>query len=377
MNKKKFILCVLTLLFCQAAANLALAKTVKIALVIPMSGNYMGYGNQLLAGAAQAAKDLNAQGGILGDTLEIIPYNDKCEVPMAISIAKKLATDESIPAVIGHVTSAATIAAMEHYASANKLMITATATNPNITAQNIATVFRISGKDETQSQVIAKFIAEQLQLKRIAILHEQDLYGKDLADLVMAKLAQLEIHPVLYQSIPRGKKDYTGVIKKFQELATDSVFFAALYPDVGNLAKAMHKAQLQIPLITGDGIALNSFVTATGNRHAAAAVIMSFGNDGKSLQQNAKVIAAMRKQHLETNGYSMYAYCAVQAIAAAMQATKSTNGKDLAAWLHQNTVDTVLGLKSWDTNGDIIDAEYKMYIWNNYGNYQPIANIKK
>ena len=72
----------------------------------------------------------------------------------------------------------------------------------------------------------------------------------------------------------------------------------------------------------------------------------------------------------------MYAYSAVQAIASAMQATKSPNGKDLAAWLHQNKVDTVLGQKAWDTNCDIIDGDYKMYIWNNNGSYQQIAPRK-
>ena len=80
----------------------------------------------------------------------------------------------------------------------------------------------------------------------------------------------------------------------------------------------------------------------------------------------------MRQAHLETNGYTLYAYAAVQAIAASLQDTKNTHGKTLAKWLHNNTVPTILGQKAWDTNGDIIDTEYKMYIWQDFGKYKPL-----
>ncbi len=372
MHKRKILFCWIFLL-AQTTCNLALAKTIKIALVIPITGNYAGYGNQLLAGASQAVKNINKLGGILGDELEVIPYDDKCQVSIANTISKKLAKDPKIHAIIGHVTSSTTLAAMDNYAKAGKLMITATATNPQITQKNIPTIFRISGRDDRQGIIIAKFITNELQSKRIAILHDQDTYGQDLADYVIEQLAALDQHPVLYQGIPRGTKDLSKLINKFKELEIDAIFFAALYPDVGNLAKAMHKEQLQIPLLTGDSIALNSFVIAAGGRHAATAIMMSFGKDAKNISKSLKIIEEMRKAHLETNGYTMYAYSAVQAIATTMQATKSTNGQKLSEWLHHHTVDTVLGLKSWDTNGDIIDADYKMYIWNNYGKYQEIS----
>jgi branched-chain amino acid transport system substrate-binding protein len=352
--------------------NFATAKTIKIALVIPLSGNYTGYGNQLLAGAAQAVKDINKTGGILGDTLEIVPYDDKCQPAIAGNIAKELAKDQHIHAIIGHVTSATALAALDNYAEAKKLFFTVTATNPQITQKNIPTVFRVSGRDDHQGLAIAKFIAHNLHSKRIAILHDQDLYGKELADYVIEHLALLEQHPVLYYGVPHGTKNFSKIIAKFKELAIDAVFFAGLYPEVGNLAKAMHTQHLQIPLISGDGIALNSFVITAGNRHATTSVIMSFNQDAKTISNSLPIIEKMRKSHLETNGYTLYAYSAVQAIAAAMQATKSANGIKLAKWLHSNTVNTALGVKSWDTNGDIINAEYQMYIWNNDGHYKPL-----
>ena len=45
----------------------------------------------------------------------------------------------------------------------------------------------------------------------------------------------------------------------------------------------------------------------------------------------------------------------------------------LSLWLHQNKVDTILGEKSWDTNGDVINSEFTMYIWDENGKYWPIS----
>lgn len=368
--KKILILNIILLL--AIASNLVLANTINIALVIPLTGNYAGYGTQLLAGAAQAVKEINNSGGVLNNTLEIIPYDDKCLPKLASTIAKQLAKNQNIHAIIGHVTSATTLAALDNYAHAKKLLITATATNPQITQKNITTVFRMTGRDDNQGLVIAKFLANDLQSNRIAIVHEQDLYGKELANYVIEHLTTFAKQPILLYEVPRGTKDYTKLLAKLQALKIDAVFFAALYPEVGNLANAMQTQQLQIPLITGDSIALNSFITAAGNRQAITSVIMCFGNDGKNIATNSSLIQKMRNAHLEVNGYSLYAYSAVQAIAAAIQATKSTNGVKLANWLHHNTVNTALGLKAWDTNGDIIDAEFKMYLWNKERYYQPL-----
>jgi len=172
MNSLRKTLILLLILWAQIHNNIAYAKSIKIALVIPLTGNYSGYGRQLLAGTAQAVKDINKLGGILGDTIEIIPYDDKCQPNLAATISKKLAADRNIHAIIGHVTSATTLASLDNYAIAKKLLLTVTATNPQITQKNIPTVFRMSGRDDRQGHIIAKFIVDELQSKRIAILHD-------------------------------------------------------------------------------------------------------------------------------------------------------------------------------------------------------------
>lgn len=343
--------------------TVATAPPIRIAFVGPFTGTYAAYGTQLLSGAMQAVTDLNNSEALKGVKLEIVPIDDQCNPEIAVSQAEKIIEDKDIAVVIGHVCSAPTLATMKIYAKANMLVITPTATNPQITQHNIPTLFRMTGNDEQQSTVAANFIVTKLHSKRVAIIHDQELYSRDLADLVSEKLAQHNAAPILYQAIPRGTKNFTALVKKLKHLKADAIYFAGLYPEVSGLAQALQVLELQIPLISADGIALNKFVSAVGGPRMANSVLMTFVQDPNTLVSSKTVIHNMQQQHLETTGYALYAYATVQSIAKAIESTNNTNGASLANWLHHHEVDTVLGKKSWDTNGDIINAEFKIYMW--------------
>lgn len=358
---KNLITAIVISFVCCSYCQNAYADNIKIALVGPFTGPYSAYGTLLLSGAIQAANDINHKGGLKGVQLEIIPIDDQCSPDIAIKQAEVIIKHRQYQAVIGHVCSAATLATSSVYARANILMITPTATNNKITQNNHSTVFRMTGTDQQQSMTAANFIAKNLKSKRIAILHDQELYSKDLADLVSENLIRLNISPVLYQGIPRGTRNFTPIIKKLKSLNADAIYFAGLYPEVAALTKTLNILQLQMPLITADGVALNKFISTVGGAQLANSVLMTFADNPRSILSSQTVIKNMQKNKLETTGYALYTYAAVQVIANAIDNTNTTDSITLANWLHQHEVNTVLGKKSWDTNGDIINSSFNMY----------------
>ncbi|STL23444.1 Leucine-specific transport system [Escherichia coli] len=55
-------------------------------------------------GARQAIKDINAKGGIKGDKLVGVEYDDACDPKQAVAVANKIVND-GIKYVIGHLCS--------------------------------------------------------------------------------------------------------------------------------------------------------------------------------------------------------------------------------------------------------------------------------
>ena len=129
------VLCALTLaLILSAGMALAFALTlpdnsIKIALAGPASGPLAQYGQIQNTAAQLAIEDINNAGGINGQQLKAVIYDDACDPKQAISVAKKIAND-NIQFVVGHVCSGATQAASKIYEAEGILMITSSASRP-------------------------------------------------------------------------------------------------------------------------------------------------------------------------------------------------------------------------------------------------------
>ncbi len=98
---------------------------------------------------------------------------------------------------------------------------------------------------------------------------------------------------------------------------------------------------------------------------------MTFGKDPRTIPAGKAVIEKFRGAGFEPEGYTLYAYASIQAIAAAYNAVGKDNEK-ASAWLKSNSVDTVMGPKAWDGKGDLKVSDYVVYQWDDKGKYHQL-----
>ncbi|MGD9591321.1 MAG: branched-chain amino acid ABC transporter substrate-binding protein, partial [Candidatus Berkiella sp.] len=323
--------------------TILLADPIKIGIAGPLSGPYAAFGDQMWHGAKQAVEDINKQGGINGNKIELIKADDACEPKQAVAVAHRLVDNDNVSAVIGHFCSSSTMPASQIYADANTVMITPASTNPQITDRGLKTVFRTCGRDDQQGVVAANYIHDKLKAKHVAVIHDKDTYGKGLADAMKAELEKLGSKVVLYEGLTRGEKNFNALVTKLKDDNADAVYFGGLHTEAGPLLRQMREQDVKAPFISGDGIVSEDFVSSAGGPQIVDGVYMTFGTDARNNPRSKTVLEAFRKQGVEPEGYTLYTYAALQAIAKAIEATKSTDGEKLAQWLHQNKVDTVMG----------------------------------
>ncbi len=349
-----------------------LFSAIKIGLAGPFTGAYAAFGEQLWNGATLAAQQINQEGGINGQQIELIKADDACEPKQAITIANRLANYNKVNAVIGHFCSSSTIPASDVYADEQILMITPASTNPLVTQRGLKNVLRICGIDSQQGTIAAHFIKEKLKAKKLAVLHDKDTYGKGLSDAMKQEAEKLGVKIVLYEGITRGDKDFNAVITKIKQSEADCVYFGGMHGEAGPLVRQLREQENEIPFVSGDGIASQEFVISAGGPQMVRGVYMTFGADPRHLAASKAIVAAFHKEGIEPEGYTLYAYAALQVISEAMKQTKSTNGEILTVWLETHPVDTVIGKKSWDQKGDLKETDYVMYRWNSKGSYEPV-----
>lgn len=344
-------------------------NTVKIGVAGPFTGPNAAFGEQLWTGATEAAAALNANGGINGKQIELVQADDACEPKQAVAVANRLVDQDKVAAVVGHFCSSSTIPASEIYDEADILSMATGSTNPEVTERNLPTVTRICGRDDQQAEVIGEFIANTLKAKRIAVIHDKDTYGRGVADATRTEAAKYGVETVLYDGVTRGERDFNALVTKIKAANIDAVFFGGLYAEAGTLVRQIREQGLKVPYVSVDGIVDPAFVTAAGGPQYAQGVYMGFPADPRKMESSKAIVAKLVAEGKKSDGFTLYSYSAVQAVSAAIAATNSTKGTELAKWLKQNKVHTVLGDKEWNEKGDLRTPDYVMYQWDKDGNY--------
>jgi branched-chain amino acid transport system substrate-binding protein len=153
---------------------------VLIGVAAPLTGVRAWIGAGAQEGADAVVADVNAKGGVLGQRLKMISVDDYCAGDQSIAAARKLVAS-TVVAVFGHPCSGAAIPAAAVYAEAGILMISNLATNPRLTEQGFANVFRVVGRDDVQGRIAGDFLVERFGKGRLAILHDGETYGRGLA----------------------------------------------------------------------------------------------------------------------------------------------------------------------------------------------------
>lgn len=350
---------------------------VKIGVAGPMTGANAAFGEQYMKGAQAAADVNNKAGGINGEQIKLVAGDDACEPKQAVAVANRLADQDKVIGVVGHFCSSNTIPASEVYADAGIIMITPGSTNLQVTERGLSAVFRMCGRDDQQGIVAGDYIVDVLKGKKVAVINDKDTYGKGLADATAAQLTKRGVKPVLEEGLTRGEKDFSALVTKIRSTGADVVYFGGLHPEAGPLVRQIREAGLKdVKFMSDDGVVTDELVATAGGKQYVDGVYMTFGADPRLLPDSKTVVEEFRKNGTEPEGYTLYAYASIQALAAGFNGAKSNKGEDAAKWLKAHPVKTVMGEKAWDTKGDLKISDYVVYQWDKDGKYHQLEKQK-
>lgn len=350
---------------------------VKIGVAGPMTGANASFGEQYMKGAQAAADAINKAGGINGEKIVLVAGDDACEPKQAVAVANRLVDQDKVVGVVGHFCSSSTIPASEVYSDAGVIAITPGSTNPTVTERGLKEVFRMCGRDDQQGIVAGNYIVDVLKAKKVAVIHDKDTYGQGLADATRAQLGKRGVKEVLYEGLTRGEKDFSALVTKIRSTGAEVVYFGGLHPEAGPLVRQLREQGLKdVKFMSDDGIVTDELVTTAGGAKNVDGVYMTFGADPRLLPDSKAVVDEFRKSGYEPEGYTLYAYASVQALAAGFNGAKANKGDKAAEWLKANPVQTVMGQKEWDTKGDLKTSDYVVYQWDANGKYKQLDQQK-
>lgn len=358
-----------TAAFLTLSTGLAQAQ-VKIGMAGPLTGANAAFGVQQKSGFDLAVADINKAGGVLGKKLMPVVVDDACDPKQAVSAANTLVSD-GVVMVDGHFCSASSIPASHVYTNAGVIEISPSSTNPAYTESGSPYIFRVCGRDDQQGKVAAEYIAKHFPDAKIAVLDDNSTYGKGIADQVRGNLKGLGVKITYNASYTAGDKDYSALISRMKQEGISLVYMGGYYSDMG-LIMRQGVAQGFNPQYFSEDAAVTSALWQISGP-AAQGMLMTFPPPAEKDPAAAKVVAELAALKEDPSGYVLYSYATVQVWAEAAEKAGTTDPTKVAAELKSGGPwQSVLGPLTFDAKGDVLNAAYAIYKWDN-GNYSMYA----
>ena len=313
------------------------ADPIKIGLSGPYTGGSSSMGVSMRDGARLAAKEINANGGVLGRQIQLIERDDEAKNELGAQIAQELINKEKVVATLGFINTGVALASQRFYQEAEIPVINNVATGTVITSQFKAPdydtnfVFRNSANDTLQAGMMADEALRQGR-KKIAILADSTNYGQlgreDLEKALKAK----SVTPVVVEKFNIKDVDMTAQLLKSKEAGADVILAYGIGPELAQISSGMAKLGWKVPMITSWPASMQSYIDIAGDNGNGTIMPQTFIEDQtlpkrKAFLENYYKSFGVTK--IPTPVAGAQSYDSVYLIAAAIKQAGSTDGNKI------------------------------------------------
>lgn len=322
-------------------------KEVKIGALYPLSGPNASQGLDTLHGAQLATDIINgkypdialplADGAGLpklnGAKIKLISQDTKGDPQVGASAVDRLVTDQKVAAVIGSYQSAVTLTASQNAERLETPFVNGESSSTKLTERGLKWFFRTGPSDELFGQTFFDYLEQQKgegkQISRLAILHTNDTFGNDGAEITK-KLADQKGYTV-GTSVAFDPKaiDLTSQVQKVRAAKPDALFVLAYTDGALLLTKTFRQLGYTPPAVLGYGAGFvdPAFITGAGNSAEGLTTRAAWAQDVAAANPAAKKVADMfkAKYNAPMTENSARAFTAVMVLAAAIDRAGSTD----------------------------------------------------
>ena len=369
MKRVFVIVCTAFFIF---SSSFALAATMRIGLMAPLTGAFASEGEDMRRIVELLAEEVNKNGGIRGNLVEIVVQDDGSDARTAALAAQRLASS-GVKYVIGTYGSAVTEASQTIY-NRNKILQVATgSTAIRLSSKGFKLFFRTCPRDDEQGSVAVATI-NNMGFKNVAVVHDNSAYGKGLADEIkdgLEKSNQAKI--VAFTAIQPNESDYNAILIRLKNINPDLIFFTGYYAEAGTLLRQMKGMNWQVPMIGGDATNNTDLVKIAGLEAVSGYHFVSPPMPSDLDSSQAKDFIAHYKSKYTAMPRSVWSVAAGDAFKVIVEGIKAI-GEDpeaIADYLHNNFKDYegLTGKIAFDQNGDRMGDLYRLYKVNEKGEF--------
>jgi branched-chain amino acid transport system substrate-binding protein len=330
----------------------AQAGTIKIGFNVPLTGFAAADGLSAKTGAELAVEQINAAGGINGDMLELVVYDDQASPKEAVPIAQKLIEKDNVVAGVSGSYSGSTRAAAGIFQAAGVPYISAYAIHPDITrAGNY--VFRTSFVGEVQGRAGAKLVGEILGLKKAVIVTLKNDFGQSLAAGFKEAAGKYGVEILAEYEYSIKDRQFGPIVSKIRADKPDVIYASGYFFTAGPLVSQLRAAGIEVPVIGQEGYDSQKFIDIAGPASEGTIITTSLDRDSSVAETRDFIAAFEAKSGQKADMVAASAHTAIKVLAAAMQSAGTSDRKAIRDAIAKTNLTASTGQISFNALGEV------------------------
>ncbi|MET9605206.1 ABC transporter substrate-binding protein [Streptomyces sp. NPDC006512] len=355
------------------------AVTVVIGVDAPLSGGMAPMGAGIRNSADLAARTANETRHVPGVTFEIKALDDAADPAKGAPHAAEFVADEKVLGVVGPLNSGVARTLVPPLARAGVVNVSPGNTDPVLTlgpdwaagtkSRPHSTYFRTIGTDVDQGPFAARYLHGERKKTKLYLVDDASAHGTTLTSGFAAEFTKLGGTVVGTEQVDPAERAFEGLATRVRSSGADAVYFGGYHDTAAPLFRQIEQAGVNVPLMGGDGIFDQQYLTA--NPKAEGDLATNIGAPAEESAAGQDFLDRYRGAgYPEAAGwYGPYAYDATWTLIEAVKAVVTANGGtlpgDARAKLPQavatTAFDGVTGRVTFDGAGDAVNRRLTVY----------------
>jgi len=274
------LFCFVVLIGIFTVSTACAAGTIKIGLLAPLTGFAAADGLSVLNSVKLAVEEVNKEGGVLGEKVELVVYDDRADAKEAVGLSRKLIQQDRIVGLVAGSYSTPTRAVAPIFQDEEIPLISAYAVHPDITkAGNYC--FRNGFLGMVEGKCAAHVSIEMLKADKIALLTSDNDFGRTLAQGFMeyVKTRAKKANIVYAQTYPFSEKDFKPYLSKIKKISPDLIFASGYYFQTGPIVNQAREMGLTMNIVGEEGADSPKFIEIAGEAAEGFVIVTNLNRD--------------------------------------------------------------------------------------------------
>jgi branched-chain amino acid transport system substrate-binding protein len=332
---------------------------IKVGASLPLTGEFSQGGLDTQRGYETWVEMTNEAGGLLGKQVEIVIKDDATQQETAVSNYNNLIAQDKVNLLLGSQSSLLNIPASAIAEKNRMLFVCPSCGSPDMFNRGFNYIFFSQQAIATdQAKVFANWIANlppDQRPKTAAYPSLDDPFAGPVVEGAEKILAAAGIRTVYKDQYPATTKNFDSVVNAMRDAGAEIVVQGAQFEDGVNMIRSMNRANYQPSILYQSSSPTygQQYLDAVGADNAEGVFFSSSYSPLSDTTQNAEFVKRFEEKFGQSPPEDAAdGFAAGQVLAAAVAGVGSIDDQTaLADWLHANSVDTLLGTLSWNSDG--------------------------